>query len=40
VPAAHRPTPFAHYGNILPLLFAGLLLAIGLMPLARRRAKG
>ena len=40
VPAAHHPTPFAHWGNALPLAFAALLLAIGLMPLARRRAKG
>lgn len=40
VPAAHEPTPFARWGNALPLAFAALLLAIGLMPLARRRAKG
>ncbi|QJQ32372.1 apolipoprotein N-acyltransferase [Sphingomonas lacunae] len=39
VPAAHRPTPFARWGNALPLAFAALLLAFGLMPLARRPAK-
>ena len=38
VPAAHAPTPFARYGNILPLGFAALLMLLGLLPLARRRA--
>ena len=38
LPAAKPPTLFAHYGNILPLAFAALLIACALLPLARRRA--
>lgn len=37
LPAAKAPTVFARYGNILPLAFAALLIAFGLLPLARRR---
>lgn len=38
LPVAKAPTLFARYGNILPLAFAGLLIAIALLPLARRKA--
>ncbi len=42
LPPAHEPTLFARYGNILPLSFAALLIALSLLPallpLARRRA--
>ncbi|HEX4873722.1 MAG TPA: apolipoprotein N-acyltransferase [Sphingorhabdus sp.] len=38
LPMAKAPTLFARYGNILPLAFAFLLIALALMPLARRRA--
>jgi len=38
LPAAKAPTLFARYGNILPLAFAGLLIAFALLPLARRKA--
>ena len=30
LPAPHRPTPFARYGNLLPLLFALLLISAGI----------
>ncbi len=30
LPAAPPPTPFARYGNILPILFAGLLVALAI----------
>lgn len=36
VPQAKAPTLFARFGNILPLGFAGLLIACALLPLARR----
>ncbi len=36
VPQAKVPTLFARFGNILPLGFAGLLIACALLPLARR----
>jgi apolipoprotein N-acyltransferase len=36
VPQAKAPTLFARFGNILPLGFAGLLIAYALLPLARR----
>ncbi len=35
LPQAHAPTPFARYGNFLPLLFAGLLILMGIA--SRRR---
>jgi len=35
LPQAKAPTLFARYGNILPLGFAGLLIAFALLPLAR-----
>jgi apolipoprotein N-acyltransferase len=38
LPAAKAPTLFARYGNILPLGFAALLIALAFMPLARARA--
>ncbi len=38
LPVAKAPTLFARYGNIIPLGFAALLIAIALLPLARRRA--
>lgn len=38
IPIAKNPTLFARYGNILPLAFAALLIALSLYPLARRRA--
>lgn len=37
LPTAKPPTLFALYGNSLPLAFAGLLIAIALLPLARQR---
>ncbi len=37
VPMAKAPTLFARYGNILPLGFAALLIALALLPLAQRR---
>lgn len=36
LPKAKAPTLFARFGNILPLGFAGLLIAFALLPLARR----
>jgi apolipoprotein N-acyltransferase len=36
VPQAKAPTLFARFGNMLPLGFAGLLIACALLPLARR----
>lgn len=36
LPEAKAPTLFARFGNILPLGFAGLLIAFALLPLARR----
>jgi apolipoprotein N-acyltransferase len=38
LPKAKAPTLFARYGNILPLGFAAFLIALSLLPLARRRA--
>jgi apolipoprotein N-acyltransferase len=38
LPVAKNPTLFARFGNILPLAFAVLLIALAFMPLARRRA--
>ena len=37
LPRAKPPTLFAHFGNIIPIAFAGLLLLVALLPLARRR---
>jgi len=37
LPRPKEPTLFARYGNALPMAFAALLIAFGLMPLARRR---
>jgi apolipoprotein N-acyltransferase len=37
LPSAKASTLFARYGNILPLSFAALLIAIVFLPLARRR---
>lgn len=37
IPPAHAPTPFAVAGNALPLGWAGLLLVISLVAMARRR---
>ena len=37
LPAAKAPTLFARYGNILPVGLALLLIAMSLLPLARRR---
>ncbi len=37
LPLAKSPTLFARYGNILPLGFAALLLALSLLPVVRRR---
>jgi apolipoprotein N-acyltransferase len=37
LPRAHRPTLFARHGNILPLGFAALLIALAFLPLVRRR---
>ena len=36
LPTAKAPTLFARYGNILPIVFALLLITIALLPLARR----
>lgn len=38
IPVAKAPTLFARYGNILPIAFAALLIALSFYPLARRRA--
>ncbi len=38
LPVAKAPTLFARYGNILPVGFALLLIALALLPLARRNA--
>ena len=38
LPVAKAPTVFARFGNILPLGLAALLIAVALLPLARRRA--
>ncbi len=40
LPRAKAPTLFAHFGNSIPLVFAGLLIMLALLPLARRRSKG
>jgi apolipoprotein N-acyltransferase len=37
LPRAKPPTLFARFGNIIPIAFAGLLLLLALLPLARRR---
>ena len=37
LPVAKAPTLFARYGNILPLGFAALLIALAFLPLVRRR---
>lgn len=37
VPAALPPTPFARWGNALPLCWAGVLIALALVARARRR---
>lgn len=37
LPIAKAPTLFARYGNILPLGFAALLIALAFLPLVRRR---
>lgn len=37
IPRAHRPTPFARYGNLLPVAFALLLLAVAIA--FRRRGR-
>ena len=37
LPAPHRPTPFARYGNLLPLLFALLLISAGIAIAIKRR---
>lgn len=37
LPEAKAPTLFARYGNILPVSFAALLIALAFLPLARRR---
>ena len=37
LPMAKAPTLFARYGNILPLGFASLLIALAFLPLVRRR---
>ena len=37
LPMAKAPTLFARYGNILPLGFAALLIALAFLPLVRRR---
>ena len=37
LPTARAPTLFARYGNILPIGFALLLIAMSLLPLARSR---
>jgi apolipoprotein N-acyltransferase len=38
IPRAKAPTLFARLGNVVPLVFAGLLILSGLFPLAQRRA--
>ncbi len=40
LPMPKNPTLFARFGNILPLSLALLLIALALMPLARRRTSG
>jgi len=40
IPRAKAPTLFARLGNVVPLVFAGLLILLALFPLARRRGKG
>ena len=40
LPMAKAPTLFARYGNILPLGFATLLIALAFLPLVRRRISG
>ena len=40
LPMAKAPTLFARYGNILPLGFAALLIALAFLPLVRRRISG
>ena len=37
LPRAKAPTLFAQFGNIIPLVFAGLLILLALLPLAHRR---
>jgi len=37
LPGPHGPTPFARWGNLLPLLFAALLMAAGIAIAAKRR---
>ncbi len=37
IPAAHAPTPFARFGNVLPLALATLLAALSLVASRRRR---
>ena len=37
LPRAKAPTLFAQFGNIIPLVFAGLLILLSLLPLAHRR---
>lgn len=37
VPAARAPTPFAQFGNMLPLAIAALLLAMSIVAMRRRR---
>ena len=37
LPAPHRPTPFARYGNLLPMLFALLLISAGIAFAVKRR---
>jgi apolipoprotein N-acyltransferase len=37
LPRAEAPTLFARHGNILPLGFAALLIALALLPLVSRR---
>jgi apolipoprotein N-acyltransferase len=38
IPRAKAPTLFARFGNVIPLAFAGLLILLALILLARRRA--
>ena len=40
LPPAKGPTLFSRYGNILPLGFAALLIALAFLPLVRRRISG
>jgi apolipoprotein N-acyltransferase len=37
LPAPHAPTLFSRLGNLLPILFAGLLIAAGIAIAAKRR---